>query len=454
MRLLLAALRALPALLLLLATPARAESILDRCTAETCQARLTSAQLLHEIEELILDKRYDDAKPLLAALAANPALHFETRFLGGYIAEQTGDLAHAESLFRAILVDDPKQTRVRLELGKVLLARGHRASADHQLRLAEQDGDLPPEIARTIRSVRTIIRSQRAWTLNFDIGIAPDSNINNATAADTVTVLFGTQPIPLTLDKAARARSGTGVTASVDAGLRLPVAKGVSAVVDVDAFGTQYPGTDYDDLSLEVTAGPEFKLSRAAQLRIEGVAAERDFGNRIASRQLGVKLGFETMVGKANRLGLQVDARHTYARFDPNYSGWQMGAYATYERVVARSLIASASVFARADRLTARAYSNTEVGGVAGIGGELPMGFNIGLSAGGSRAVYRAPLPIFSVEPRKDWRLNARLTVGNRKIRVLGFSPSASISYGRSDSTIHYYSTQRTRFRVALARYF
>ena len=446
----LAALLAPPVLLLAWIAPAQAETILDRCTAETCKARLTADQLLGEIQQLIEAKRYDEAKPLLAAIATVPSLKFESRFLTGYVAEQTGDYGRAEAMFRAILVEDPTQTRVRLELGRTLLAMGKAQSADHQLRLAAQADDLPPEIARSIRSVRNIIRSKRAWSVNVDVGIAPDSNINNATGADTIT-WYG---IPLSLDSAAKAKSGTGLTGSIDAGVRLPVAKNLLMLVDVNGFATNYAGSAYDDISMEVAAGPEFRLSDKLSIRAEGVVAQRDFGGRVASRQNGVKGGAEFELDKAQRLGLQLDVRHTDAKFDHNYDGWQMGAYASYERVVARSMVASASLFVRHDAMRALPYSNVEIGGLIGIGGELPKGFNFGLSGGVSHAGYEAPIPMFSPDPRHDWRYNARVTLGNRAIRVWGFSPSVSLSYSRNDSSIAYYASERTRVRFALARYF
>ena len=453
MKALAAALFALPALALT-AGPARAESILDQCVSQTCKARLTPSELLGEADNLVLARRFDEARPLIAALTAVPALHFEAQFLAGYVAEQTGDLKQAEAIFRAILVDDPKQTRVRLELARTLLAMGKSQAADHQFRLAAEAQDLPPEITRTIRSVRNIIRSKRAWTLNIDLGIAPDTNINNATGADSITVLFGTQPIPLTLGANAQARSGVGITGSLDSGLRLPIAKNTSLLVDVDAAATFYRSSAYDDISLEGAVGPEFKLSEKLRVRVEGLVAQRDFGGVVASRQVGAKTGAELQLSDRQRLGVQIDTRHTTAFFDHGYDGWQIGGYATYERVVARSMIASASLFARRDALADPAYSNTEVGGIIGLGGELPKGFNFGISAGASHASYDAPSFFFSADPRRDWRFNARLTLGNRAIRVWGFSPSFTVSYGRNQSSITYYATQRTRFRFALARYF
>ncbi len=81
-----------------------------------------------------------------------------------------------------------------------MLALGKPQSADKQFRLAGQDRDLPPDIAKMIRGARAVIRQQRAWHFDVDFGIAPDSNINNATAVDQVTVNLGGYSLPLTLD--------------------------------------------------------------------------------------------------------------------------------------------------------------------------------------------------------------------------------------------------------------
>ena len=299
-----------------------------------------------------------------------------------------------------------------------------------------------------------MIRTKRAWSLNTDFGFAPDTNINNATASDSVTVLFGAQPIPLTLDKEARARSGTGQFGTVDAGLRLPVSDRINTLVDFDFAGTNYKGTAYDDISYEAAAGGELALNQDLRVRLQAVGAERQFGGRIATRQYGVKGGLETDLGDSARLGLQLDARRTSARFDHNFDGWQTGLYANYERVVARSLIASGGVFVRRDVLAAKAYSSTELGATAGFGGELPLGFNVGLGGSVSHAAFGAPIAIFSADPRRDWRLSARATIGNRAFSWLGFSPTVGVSWGRIDSSLDYYANSRTRFRFALARYF
>lgn len=441
-------------------SPARADSIaapasiLDRCTAGRCEARLTPAQLLAEVQTLVAQGRYPEAKGLLGALAQAPGMKLEYRFLSGFVAQKTGDLNGAADFYKAILTDDPGQTRVRLELARVMMMQGKKQSADRQFRIAEEDGDLPPEIARTIRAARTAIRGSKAWRLNIDAGLAPDTNINNATSADSINVYLGGQALPLTLDESARPRSGVGRTASIDAGVRLPAWGESMLLVDATAIGTDYDGTDFDDYAFEAAAGPEVPLDPATHVRAQAVASQRLYGGQVATRQAGLKGGAETLLSRRDRLGVQIDARRTFAAFDDSFSGWQLGAYATYERAVAKAVVASGGVFVRRDALKEAAFSSKEAGVIAGIGGELPYGINLAVSGTASRATYDAPTFFFDPDPRRDWRYTARATLGVRALRVAGFSPSVNASISRIDSSIGYYAATRTRLRFALARYF
>jgi tetratricopeptide (TPR) repeat protein len=429
-------------------------TLVDRCTAEVCKAVLTADQLAGEAQRMIEAKRYDEARPLIHALAQLPEHRFEARFLTGQLASATGFHADAAKQYKKILADDPSQTRVRLELGREMLALGQTASADKQFKIAQQDQDLPDDVAKTIRRVRDVIRSHRAWRLDVDFGIAPDSNINNATGADTVSILWGGTTLPLTLDPQAQARSGTGETASISAGLRLPIAPKVSAILDFDGAGTNYSGTAYDDFQVQAAGGAELRLSQTASVSLETVGAQRWYGGKAVSRQVGMKGGFQVQLSGRQQIGVQIDARRTNALFDNSYDGWQTAAYATYEHAISKSLVASTGVFARRDWLKAGAYSSLELGVTAGFGGELPYGITFGLSGSASHASFDAPMPIFSLDPRKDWRFSGRATLGNRRWALWGFSPQVSASYSRIGSSLPYFANDRLRFQFALARYF
>lgn len=155
-----------------------------------------------------------------------------------------------------------------------------------------------------------------------------------------------------------------------------------------------------------------------------------------------------------NRVGVQLDLRRTAAFFDRGYSGWQSGLYLSYERALSSSIVASLGPFARRDRLHVAGYSNTELGINAGVGGELRQGFNIALGVGASRALYDAPLAFFDLKTRRDWRGTARVTVGNRKLRMFGLSPQIGWSVNRINSSTPFFRTQRNRLEISLARYF
>lgn len=425
------------------------------CDGKTCELKLTAAQLLSAAEKLVRQGRFAEAQPLIDALGQAPQYKIQSLFLTGFIASQTGRPDDAIKAFRDILEIDPSQTRVRLELARALMMKGDRDAADHHFRLASQDKSLPPEIAATIRSVRGIIRDQRAWRFNFDVGIAPDTNINNATSAEQVDLLVSpNNRLPFQVNPDARARSGLGLVGSFSGGLRVRQTETLALLADADGQFTHYGHDEFDDYVLQLAVGPELKLSAARTVSLQAVGLQRWYGGKSAQQQVGIKSGFQSLLDKGQRVGVQFDVRHTQSGFGKSYSGWQFGGYATYERVVMRTMIASASAFARRESLQSEALSNTEAGFNLGIGGELPHGINAGISAGASYADYDGATALFSNHPRHDFRANARAYLGSRAIRILGFSPSITYTFTHNGSNYAFYASDRHRFRFALAQYF
>jgi hypothetical protein len=424
------------------------------CSAGTCQLRLTGQQLLGMIERLMGEKKFAEAQPLVTALQSAPGMELPYHFLDGLIALETGNPRLAAARFRAILAGDPGQTRVRLELARALAAQGDFQAADYHLRLAQDDEDLPQEVLDTIRHSRSVIRTSRDWRFGFDVGLAPDTNINGATNAETIDVNFGASTVPLTLDPAARARSGLGVTASSFGSLRLPTSERMSIVADVDASMVNYEGKEVDDYTMQVAAGPELRLSPRANVTLQAVGLYRLYGGQVAARQVGSKLGVQLDLSRSQRVGLQLDGRRTDSDFGEGYTGWQLSAVATYEQVIARTFLASATLFARRDAMELASNSNSGAGISLGVGGELPLGINAGLSGGVSYAAYDAPQYFFSAEERQDTRYQGRIYLGLRKLRWKGFSPSIEYTYSQVDTNYELYRSSRHRYQFKLARYF
>lgn len=432
----------------------RAAAIEPECVRGECSYRLSPVQMLALVRKLVDDERYDDARPLLEALRSQPEMALPYNFFTGMIALETGDAKGATKRFRSILEDHPDQTRVRLELARALMMQKKFRAADYHLKLAQNDENLPEDIARMIGNARSVIRSNRRFRFGFDFGFAPDSNINSATAAETVDVNFGPSRLPLELDENARARSGIGVIASAYAGMLLPFADRMALVVDADIDAVKYEESDFDDYSFQLAAGPEMKLGGETRLRVQGVGLYRWYGGEIAARQFGSKVTIQHSLGRTKRIALQLDGRRTESEINPGYNGWQAGANVSYEQVLGKSAIVSASVLVRRDFLDFDAYANKSAGASAGIGAELPMGINAGLSGGVIYSQYDAPQLFFSTERRKDWRFHARAHAGLRSFRVAGFSPSVEYGFQRVDSNYEFYTSERHRFQFKLARYF
>jgi hypothetical protein len=424
------------------------------CAQSPCTIRLTPPQLLASVERLVHANKFEEARALLAALKMAPGFTMQTRFLTGFMAAQEGDFATAAREYKAILADDPGQTRVRLELGRAMLALGQSQAADRQLRLAQQSRELGPDIARLVRGARDVIRSSKSFRADVSLGIAPDSNINNATDARTVNVRLGDLELPLTLNDDARAKSGTGQTGTLSLASRLPVGGDTFFIGNLDGSGTNYAGTRYDDYLAQVAAGADTQVSNAASVSLQAIGAQRWFGGRVASRQVGARLGAQLAVDEVRRVGVQLDVRRTTAAFDPAFTGWQGGLYVSYETSVSRTMLASTQVFARRDWLHATAYSNVELGANATVAGELPHGVSYSFGGTVSHARFDTPLEIFSAAPRRDWRLVSQATLGYRKVRVFGFSPQVSWQATVVGSSLDYFRSRRSRFSFSLARYF
>ncbi|WP_109355074.1 surface lipoprotein assembly modifier [Sphingorhabdus sp. EL138] len=456
-------------------TPAAAEIAADEAAAETaitaatpkcdesgiCRFQVTPAQLLAKAEAFIQAKQYDRALPLVEVLGQVPDLRIQQQFLAGYIAVETGDLKKAIKTFRSILDEDPGQTRVRLELARTYLMSGKEASADYHFRLAQNDENLPDEIARTIRNTRSILRDQRVWRFSFDFGFAPDTNINGATNAETIDVNFGAIfPVlgdaqgELQLDENARQRSGVGQIAGFSGGIRLKASDKLAFLFDADSKIINYKGKAADDIVGQIAAGPEFRIARYASVSVQAVGQQRWFGGRLATREYGARLGFQTALSRGQRAGIELDGRRVDSKLSDSFSGWQLGANATYEHLIGKSLIASASIFARRDLLDSDQFSSLNYGMNLGVGGEMPFGLNAGISASISRSTFDEANTFYSTEKRRDWRTFARAYIGSRQIKVLGFSPSIDYNYSRVDSNYDLYQMNRHRVNFKFAKFF
>lgn len=427
------------------------------CEASACEAVLTADELLALADRLTMARRFAEAEPLLRALAQVPRLAVERAFLLGYTAAETGRLDDAVRLFRYVLVRRPDLTRARLELARALALLGRNQAADYHLRLAGAAGALPADLARTVFAMRALLRDRDRIGIDLAIGIAPDSNINNATAERSLDVDILGEKLPLQLADDARQTSGVGITATLAGRLRQPVGEAVNLVAEAFTRSTLYPSApaNFDDHALTLAAGPEWRSADGrTRLSALGQLSGRWFGGRQLQRAGGIRLVAERTADRATRVTGTLDLRLLGSAFGEAFAGRQLLARVTVDRVLRQSLILTAGATVRREALNDPGFANTEAGVLLGLGGELPHGINLGISLDLSRGWADAAIPLLSGAPRTDWRYGARFTLASRTLRIIGFSPVVAYSLAGSRSSIPLYTFARHRLEMTMARVF
>ena len=89
-----------------------------------------------------------------------------------------------------MLARDPTLQRVRLDLALAYFQGGEDGSAAYHFRQALAAEDLPAAVRANALAFLDRIRGRKSWSVTGSLFIAPDTNINEATSAQTVD-LFG-----------------------------------------------------------------------------------------------------------------------------------------------------------------------------------------------------------------------------------------------------------------------
>jgi hypothetical protein len=379
------------------------------------------------------------------ATVADPEI--ERDFIDGMTSYEAGNYPRAEAIFRRILDRDPRLLRVRLELGRTLFMEKKDEQADYHFRMAA--GEHPPrQVTRNIVRFREAIRARRAWRFNFEVGLAPDTNINSATDKQTVDI-YG---LPFQLDPSGRARSGTGRFVSGDASVRLN--RDGRFPVYVGAYGrwVHYHDHQFDDFYAGAETGPEFQFF-GGQLRMVATGLKRWYGDRPLVTSFGGRLEYEKLVGGKWTFGGSLLLRHNdYAR-RRDVDGWNVAAQASVNRPLGPSTLGFAWAGIERDLANdpGQAFWREQLG--LGILREIGWGLRPQLSLDFARQLNDGALAPFA-KRRRDWLLESSLSIYKRDWNLGGFAPSLSLTVTRNLSTLTLYDEKRVRGEIRLTKAF
>jgi hypothetical protein len=385
-----------------------------------------------------------------AAQAQQPAefdAGIQRDFIEAMSSYAAHDYRHAEAVFRRILDRNPGLLRVRLELARTLFIETKDEQADYQFRLAAA-AHPPATVARNIVRFREAIRARRSWRFNFDVGIAPDSNINSATDKQSVDI-YG---LPFQLDPNARARSGTGVFAGGDASIRLNRFGKVPIYFGTYGRWLHYRDHRFDDVYAGAEAGPEFRLA-GGRLRTTATGLERWYGQRSLVSSFGTHLDYEKLVGDKWTVDGDLLVRHNdYAR-RRDVDGWDAEARASANRPLGRTTLGFgyAGIEHNWANDPGQAFWRAQAG--LGILKEIGWGLRPQLTIDVARQVGDGPLAPFGTT-RRDWLLQGSFSIYKRDWNVAGFAPSLSLTATRNFSTLSLYDEKRVRGEIRLTKAF
>ena len=408
----------------------------------------------------------------LAALAAADAAASSGGQLGSSRPRDLYDVAVRS--FRSMLVKDPSLLRVRLELGRALFSRGRCmappsnllkhmlgddcwAAEQHFLRVLGTN--VPTQVALNVRRYIQVCRARKRANGSLTLAIAPDTNVNTSTSAQTVNI-FG---LPFQLNDEARATSGIGVVGSFGAEIQKPIPKFKwipAGAVRLRAGGTvfrrDYSGGDWDDHNYSAYVGPRFITGRG-QMSLLFQADTRGVNGRPYSRQYGLRIEGVRLVMRKLWVGGSIEgSRQTAISVDgpigkPGLS-WNLQSFAAYTVLPSLTVrFMGGAGHENTDRAATRHRSRWV--GVMGTY-DLPLGFSMTLAQQLFFTNFEQPNYLFSPQPPETQLWFSRMAFFNRKINLMGFSPSISFIREERASNLTLYQYQRYRAEGGFVRVF
>ena len=441
----LAPLRVMPAFAALLAgAPASAANAAQ-------EDGLTASQLSPDWDEvaraLMSSGKLDEANAVLDnRLSAEPK-DVQARFLKGMIAVARNDNRGAIAIFRSVLIDHPRATRVRLELARAFFLAKDYGNSLRQFQFALA-GDPPREVAANISGYITAIRNAKSFSYNFSLAVAPDSNLNTGSSAREVT-LFG---LPFDLSDDARKRSGVGVAMDAGGEWAPSIGEGTRLRLGLSGQRREYWGAQFDDMTLAAYAGPRFVRGKW-DVSLLSVAYKRWYGSKSYNQAVGGRV--EGTYHFTPRLGLSAAlAAHSVQYRSSNDRDGQLYSLnaTTFYALTSSSAVNFKAGIAR-ERARIAPYSSWSGFVAAGYFCDLPMGFSVYVEPSFSIAKYDQALIGFG-RNRSDSTQSLLLTLLNRHLVLGRFTPRLSYTATHQTSTIELYKFKRNRLELGLTTAF
>lgn len=388
------------------------------------------------------------AETLYRALTADRSLELrnEARFRLAKLLVGQRRYKEAGLLLRQLLDEQPDAQPARVELAQVLALLGDDAAARRELRAARAGG-LPPDVASMVDRFSAALRSRKPVGGSLQIGIASDTNINRATRSDTLGTVLG----DFVLNDDAKAHSGLGLSVDGQAYARVPLATTSSLLFTLSNSSDLYRRKRFNDINLIARAGPEFNFGKS-RANISFGVGRRWYGGQLYTSAVGGRLDLMRPLSGVAQVRVSGSADHIRNHSNRLESGWAYSGSAIFDRALSTRAGVGMTVSATRRSLRDDGYSTTsaELTGFAyrEIGRTTLTGsFSLG------RLVADKRLLLFP-KKRSEWLLRASAGATFRQLATHGFAPTIEVTLERNRSTVELYDYRRAALEIGIVRAF
>lgn len=415
-------------------------------TEPSTSVRATAADLFGMADRLVSGGDAAQAQPILELLASdpNPEVRREALFRQAQLLDAGGRHQAAAVMLRRILDEKPDAAAVRLKLATLLQKLGDEENALRHLR-ALRSANLPLTVARFVDRLSASLQATKPFGIHVELALAPDSNINRATRSDTLGTVFG----DFALDQKTRSGVGAGVRVMVQA--RRLFAGNLTLVARAGADANLYRDKEFNDISLDLSGGPEWRIGRT-RLTAEGGFGQHWFGMEPYQRSARVAGSATQAIGAVSQARLDLAARWTDNFINDLQDGCGLSARLRFERALSPQMLVAA--FGGVDRYKAEddAYSTRSWNlGVTLYREVGRMTLTAGAEYGRLKADERlALLP----QAREDKLTRFHVGAVFRQLTVAGFAPITRLVVERNRSSVEFYDYKRTRTEFGISRAF
>ena len=410
--------------------------------------QVTAAQLFKFAEAASAAGDQANAERAYRALIQDPSqeVRLEARFRLAMLERKRGNLARAATLLRQVLDHRPDAAPVRLELASVLDRLGDKDGAWRQVRAVQAAG-LPPAVAQLVDRYSEALRAQRPFGASIEIAMAPDSNINRATRADSLGTVLG----EFEIDEESKASAGTGLSLQTQAYRRLPLSGNAAVLARLSGLANLYKKSQFNDLAADFAIGPEFTIGRD-RLQAEIGVTQRWFGQKPFIRSGRVAVTYSHPLGRRTVLCVNGSAAGIDNQVNDLQDGRNYSAQVGIERALTPTLGLAISGGIDRQSLKEPAYSTT--GWRGRLTGWRDMG-QLTLTAGVELGRLEADERLLLFPDKRADRYS-KISFGAtfRRIEWRGFAPVARLSFERNKSTVAFYDYRRTRTELGIIRAF